>query len=249
MNPYVDFLKDLTPLLGDYKDKTIMDVGCEMQGNLIRCLTEDFHAASAIGLNPMAPNKRLSPSCQIVQGDIRKTAFAEEHFDLILSSCAFEHIPNLDLALDEMHRILKPGGFVYSHHGPLWSTCYGHHLWLPGNNTYWKIVLPPWCHLLMREGELAAWLADKYHPDAIKPILDWVYRDTGQNRLMFTDHLKLYENSPFEVCFCHGYLAPELAKLYRPLITYEHIRDLKSLFPHHDGFFYDGIKVLLRKRP
>ncbi len=247
MNPYHAFLTGIAPFFDGFTDKVVMDVGCEKKGDLIRCLTEDFGARIAIGLNPMWPNTVVTPRCQIVSGDIRQTNFEDNTFDVIVSNCAFEHIPNLDLALVEMHRILKPGGYVLSHHGPLWSTCYGHHLHLPGG-TYWNIVLPPWCHLLMLEQELAAWLSGKYPPQLIQQILDWVYRDSGQNRLMYGDHVRIYKDSPLDLCFCHGYTYPELSDRYRGMMTGEVIQNLKSRYPNEEGFFYEGIDVLMRKR-
>ncbi|MCS6243626.1 MAG: class I SAM-dependent methyltransferase [Opitutus sp.] len=243
MNPFHTFLKDLVPILGGFKGKVILDVGCELKGDLVRCLTEDYQAQAAVGINPIAPPLTISDCCEVIPGDIRKTEFADATFDLIISSCAFEHIPNLDRALVEMNRILKPGGFIYSHHGPIWSTLYGHHIYLPGGNTYWKIILPPWCHLLMLEPELAEWLSKTYDPPSVKLILDWVYRDPGQNRLMYSDHVRIYHNSPLEVCFCYGYTHPELSDRYLSLMSYDLIEKLKSRFPNHEGFFYEGINL------
>lgn len=247
MNSYYPFLKNIELQLGGFRDKVILDVGCELAGHLIRCLVDDFGARSAIGINPQWASQDLGNGCSILSGDIRKTAFATDSIDLIISSCAFEHIPNLDQALHEMHRILKPGGYVYSHHGPLWSTTYGHHVHIAAG-TYWNLILPPWCHLLMLETELAAWLQGKYDPATIRQILDWVYRDAGQNRLMFSDHARLYEQSPFEVCYCTGYTHDELNAKYEPLVTHQMLQDLRSRYPNQDGFFYDGIRVLMRKR-
>jgi SAM-dependent methyltransferase len=38
--------------------------------------------------------------------------FSDDSFDLIFSSCVLEHIPDLNPMLDEMKRVLKPGGFA-----------------------------------------------------------------------------------------------------------------------------------------
>ncbi|USN54840.1 MAG: class I SAM-dependent methyltransferase [Candidatus Peribacteria bacterium] len=40
--------------------------------------------------------------------------FADESFDSILASEVFEHVFELDAVLDELSRVLKPGGFLVS---------------------------------------------------------------------------------------------------------------------------------------
>jgi SAM-dependent methyltransferase len=40
----------------------------------------------------------------------QKIPFADQFFNQILSNCVLEHIPNLELTLKELHRVLKPGG-------------------------------------------------------------------------------------------------------------------------------------------
>ncbi len=42
--------------------------------------------------------------------DLRKTSFADASFDLVLTSDVFEHIPDPEVAEQEIVRILKPGG-------------------------------------------------------------------------------------------------------------------------------------------
>ena len=105
----------------------------------------------------MAKAKQLNKHFEIRQEDIRKTSFKDNQFDLIISIAAFEHIPNLDQALTEMHRILKSGSLIYTKFGPTWSGAWGHHLWTQNNNnpcTYFNTFLPPYCHPLITEDEL-----------------------------------------------------------------------------------------------
>jgi len=249
VNVYTELLNNLIPLLGTYKNLRVLDVGCELEGNCVSSLKSVFEAKEAIGINRDVENCVLHSGAQLLKGDIRKTAFEDCSFDLIISFSAFEHIQNLDLALKEMHRILKPDGLLYSIHGPLWSASYGHHLWLPGMS-YWDIILPPYCHLLMLEQELARWLLEHYsdlEDSTNKLILDWVYRDPGQNRLMFSDNLTIYKESLFKTIFVTGYEDEEVHKKYSPFITLETVQGLRSRYPNENGFFYDGIRVLLQK--
>jgi len=56
----------------------------------------------------------ISKSGTIVKGvrheDLQKTSFADNFFDIIISSEVFEHIPKPFQAFAEVYRILKPGG-------------------------------------------------------------------------------------------------------------------------------------------
>ncbi len=46
-------------------------------------------------------------------GDGLALPFPDQSFDLILSQAVLEHVPDPQAAVDEMHRILRPGGRIY----------------------------------------------------------------------------------------------------------------------------------------
>ena len=46
-------------------------------------------------------------------GDGLALPFPDKSFDLILSQAVLEHVPDPQVAVDEMHRILRPGGRIY----------------------------------------------------------------------------------------------------------------------------------------
>ena len=43
--------------------------------------------------------------------DLSRLTYADESFDLVLTSETLEHVPDLDAALAEIRRVLVPGGF------------------------------------------------------------------------------------------------------------------------------------------
>lgn len=79
--------------------------------------------------------------------DAKHTTFPNDHFDFIFSFWVFEHIDDIDAALREIHRILKPTGvaFIELHLFP--SLSGGHNLeWLEPDTAPSQRV-PPWDHL------------------------------------------------------------------------------------------------------
>lgn len=46
--------------------------------------------------------------------DSNAIPFESEQFDVVINNMVMEHVPDLDMALDEIRRVLKPGGVVLS---------------------------------------------------------------------------------------------------------------------------------------
>jgi SAM-dependent methyltransferase len=68
----------------------------------------------------------------VAEGDAEGLPFPDDHFDIVVSNGVLHHTPNIDAALEEIWRVLRPGGSVRvvlynrrSAHFWLW-----HWLWL-----------------------------------------------------------------------------------------------------------------------
>jgi SAM-dependent methyltransferase len=149
---------------GGFGGKRIREVGCDVTGKFVQQIARLYGPDQVVGINPRVKSQEFSPNCRIEAGDIRSSHYRNDYFDVILSSSAFEHIQNFDVALAEMYRILKPGGYLFSHFGPIWSASYGHHLWLTHNDelyNYWNVVLPPHCHVLLTHEQSAGLLSGR----------------------------------------------------------------------------------------
>jgi SAM-dependent methyltransferase len=235
---------------GGLTGKRIMEVGCDVTGRLVKQICELYRPEEIVGINPLVQLQRFGPNCRIEAGDVRSIAYAEGYFDVILSSSAFEHIHNFDVALAEMYRILKPGGYLFSTFGPIWSASYGHHLWLSRDGklyTYWNVVLPPYCHLLMNPRQIAGLLAGEYPSDVCDAIGEYVCNSTDENQLFFEDYETIVKKSPFEIILFKGIDDPVLSDKYNRQITPKTFEMLKEKYPGRRHFFYDGISVLLKK--
>ncbi len=47
---------------------------------------------------------------KVIYYDGKTIPYPDCYFNTVISNCVLEHIPNLDVALNEIHRVLKPGG-------------------------------------------------------------------------------------------------------------------------------------------
>jgi ubiquinone/menaquinone biosynthesis C-methylase UbiE len=248
--PYSKLLKLAAQYCDGFTSKRILDVGCDMTGAVIRELTEKYGAIEAVGLNLALESQAFSEICRIEKGDICKTFYPDHYFDVILSISAFEHIQNFEVALQEMYRILKPGGTLYADFGPIWSTTYGHHLWLTYNDktyNYWNVVLPPYCHLLMTEAEVLDWCLQQFDGELSQTITNYVFHSPDQNQLLFEEYETYVQNSQFKVEFFRGYQYSELGDRYQQAVSSEILEKLHQKFPLHQNFIYEGIEMALHK--
>jgi ubiquinone/menaquinone biosynthesis C-methylase UbiE len=242
------WLKYGSEFCNGFQGKKILDVGCDLDGKLIAEIHSKYQPQEVIGMNLAAEQKELFPNCRMEPGDIRQTHYPDNYFDVLVSASAFEHIHKFEIALDEMYRILKPGGFLYAGFGPIWSTCYGHHMWFIHQGqliNYWNVILPAYCHLLMTPQELFDHCIKQHDQSLSEAIVQYVFFSQDQNRLFYEDYEKIIGESKFKALFFKGYDHRELRALYA--ITSETLDALRHKYPRNRHFLYDGIMILLRK--
>jgi ubiquinone/menaquinone biosynthesis C-methylase UbiE len=105
----VTVARHLDPRPGD----RILEVGCG-RGHLTKRLRELGADAVGIDANPKAADLAVTEGVsQMLAEDLR---FEDASFDKVVAIHAIEHLPDLEGSLDEMARVLRPGGralFVY----------------------------------------------------------------------------------------------------------------------------------------
>lgn len=69
-----------------------------------KMLVDEFGARESVGFD-------ISNPWAEVQGDLQRICFPAESFDLFLCYEVLDYIPRDDIALTELRRVLKPGGF------------------------------------------------------------------------------------------------------------------------------------------
>ena len=93
----------------------VLEVGCGT-GAITRQLTRLPGVASVTGIDPspffVARAKELGDGLPIAfdLGDARDLDLPSEAFDAVIFHTALCHVPDCELALDEAHRVLRPGG-------------------------------------------------------------------------------------------------------------------------------------------
>jgi SAM-dependent methyltransferase len=230
----------------------VLEIGSDVDGIVLKELA-DRGVRHLVGLNvdvkPSAHAGRGghgTPTYGMIQGDARRLPFRDASIASILSITAFEHVHDMEVALREMHRVLEPGGLVYSDFGPIWSCSIGHHVfaivdgvearhWKPGSNP-----VPHFAHLLMSPEELrAAVLRTNWvFPRLADAIVDWIYAGPGVNRVFYEDYVRLFKASPLAV----RHLAP-----VREHVPAKIQARLQELCPGYTDFSVRMVEVVLQK--
>ncbi len=94
------------------KEGRVLELGSG-SGALLPFLESKFGEKNVIGLdiNPwIIRNSHFNKEKNIIEGDIESLPIASSSIDRIVSLHTFEHAPDLKMALQEVERILAPGG-------------------------------------------------------------------------------------------------------------------------------------------
>jgi ubiquinone/menaquinone biosynthesis C-methylase UbiE len=92
----------------------IIDVGCGT-GRLLRAVSVRWPEAQLLGVDPaeqmIAEATRLNPNAIFKLASAESLPFPDQTADIVLSSLSFHHWPNQKRGLQEIARVLRPGGF------------------------------------------------------------------------------------------------------------------------------------------
>ena len=100
--------------LGDLRGQKVLDVGCGL-GFFSRALHERGGTVTATDIGQkLLDHVRRTVGCECVRVDALNLVehFGPAVFDVVLSSECIEHTPSPARALQEMTRVLKPGGLL-----------------------------------------------------------------------------------------------------------------------------------------
>lgn len=101
--------------LGDLAGKSLLDLGCGAGENSVyfaqkgaRCVAADYSPKMVdVALKLAARHGVIIEGCT---ANATALPFADHTFDLVYAANLLHHLPDPKLAIQEMHRVLKPGG-------------------------------------------------------------------------------------------------------------------------------------------
>ena len=143
------------------------------------------------------------PNLRVESVDVREMPFRDNSFDFVFSVALMEHVAELDACLEEMHRILRPGGVYYFIQAPFWSCAQGHHY------RHWDdasfAAIPMFGHLTLSADEMRAALEAASPPFSIDDCIDFIYTRGDLSRLSRNQTRAIVEASPMSIIAWEDY--------------------------------------------
>jgi ubiquinone/menaquinone biosynthesis C-methylase UbiE len=104
----------------DWKGHTVLDVGCG-QGTLLNFLPTLGAKVVGIDRSRVSLHRSLEGAremghrdrVRVALADVEVLPFPDESFDRVVSFGVLHHTPGTDVAIDDIWRVLKPGGVTY----------------------------------------------------------------------------------------------------------------------------------------
>ena len=197
--------------------KVILEIGGSQSGEAALPFLDDGAASVSItGLDHITGEECVNDRLRILRanGLSLSSVFEPNSVDVVYGLSIVEHIPSPKIFLNEVHKVLKPGGVAYFEGNPIWSSPKGHHLWVANwgglyehkttanylfnsfPNTKSTNPLPDWSHLLMTSHQMEDYLDSASLPRGdIDCIIDWVYLSDQINRLNMREISEAYSTS------------------------------------------------------
>lgn len=88
-----------------------LEVGCGM-GEFAARLVEAGSEVVAIDLSPRMVELSRAHGIDARVGDVQQLDFGDDEFDCVVANWVLYHVPDLDRALSEIARVLRPGGHL-----------------------------------------------------------------------------------------------------------------------------------------
>ncbi|WP_045575825.1 DVU_1556 family methyltransferase [Desulfosporosinus sp. I2] len=109
------FLTDLGVKSCDFlPDARVLDVGCGCGATVERLVS--LYQLQAIGLDPsellLESGRRKNPDLNLIRGQGEDLPFPAENMDGVFAECALSVMEDIDQALNEIFRVLKPSGWL-----------------------------------------------------------------------------------------------------------------------------------------
>jgi len=179
------------------KGKDVLEIGAAVPRLVVPSLrTKTWVSCVSVGEEQDLPD-------DVLQADLAELPFADNSFDAVFSVCYLEHMDELAEILDEVERVLRPGGALVFQFSPIWSCARGHHLRLECNSrdplSFDHAVIPAWAHLLLEKHELLAYLNHGLGDARAQRAVDFIYGDEHLSHMSEADYQHTFRHMELEV--------------------------------------------------
>jgi SAM-dependent methyltransferase len=194
----IDILGTLRGLAG----AALLDVGASPHGFALERALEagvQYYCGIGLGVSRNIEIRGNSAHGHLLRMNAEKMDLPPATFDLIISLSTFEHFFNPDRALEEMHRVLRPGGAALISFQPIWTSARGHHLHHISDVNQ---LIPPWAHLYWSPEQMRDELSRSWPPNAsmsLEQVIEWIYRSDEINRIDIKRLRRYFAASPLTV--------------------------------------------------
>jgi malonyl-CoA O-methyltransferase len=110
IDPRIYHVRLIADFFGDLNGKTVLDAGCG-KGRFARVLTEENPQARIVAMDlALAMLQHVKPPHSPVCATLTQYPFRNHAFDCVYATESLEHAVDIDTAVAELCRALKPGG-------------------------------------------------------------------------------------------------------------------------------------------
>jgi malonyl-CoA O-methyltransferase len=110
IDPRIHHVRLIQEYFGSLADKRILDAGCG-KGRFMRILRESNASVELCGLDVSPEMLKFVPvGMARVAGSMTSLPFSAESFDCVYATESLEHAVEIEKAVSELCRVLKPGG-------------------------------------------------------------------------------------------------------------------------------------------
>jgi malonyl-CoA O-methyltransferase len=112
IDPRIQHVQVLLKFFGDLSRRKVLDIGCG-KGRFAKVLLEKYPAAEICGLDISQEMLRFVPAgIQTRAEPMTELPFADATFDCAYATESLEHAVDVETAVKEMCRVVKPGGKI-----------------------------------------------------------------------------------------------------------------------------------------
>jgi SAM-dependent methyltransferase len=182
------------------------------------------------GLERFEHLEQVIDACAFFTMDAQQLLFRDESFDFVFSLNTLERIPDPGQALQEISRVLKPGGHAFLQFNGLYFSDNGHHLH--------GLTDIPWIHLLYDRAEIKKIILEAGKtPNEVDNILN------SLNGYSVRQYLEIFDKTDLKILERHIHKGFSVEGAERS----EEFIKLKAKYPEEE-LSVSGMTVILQKR-